>query len=122
MAPLHDESRRHWSRRHSIHPARHRLIVRIILDAIDRVLILIDVTSIAFTKLSTKLVHQTRSPMHTIVFFVFISISGPKDVVDALYTLILSWILLQIVSRHHWPPASKRLPIRVLTTVRRIEQ
>ena len=99
MAPLHDESRRHWSRRrHSIHPIRHRLIVRIILDAIDRILILINVTGIAFAKLSTKFVRQARSPMHTIVFFVFISISGPKDVVDALYTLILSWILLQIVS------------------------
>ena len=93
MALLHDESRRHRSRRrHSIHPVRHRLIVRIILDAIDRVLVLlIDITGIAFPKLSTKFVRQARAPMRTIVLgvvhvFVFISISGAKDVVDALYT------------------------------------
>ena len=99
MAPLHDESRCHRSRRrHSLYPVRHQLIVRIILDAIDRVLVLlIDITSIAFPKLSTKFVHEARAPMRTIVLgvvhvFVFISIPGPKDVVDALYTDLIFYL------------------------------
>ena len=90
MAPLHDESCRHRSRRrHSIRPVRHRLI-RIILHAIDRAPILLDITGTAFTKLATKFVHQARASMCTIVLgvedvLVFISISGFKDVVDVLY-------------------------------------
>ena len=127
MALLHDELRRHRScRRHSIHPIRHRLIVRIILDAIDCVLVLlIDITGIAFPKLSTKFVRQAHAPMHTIVLgvvhvFVFISISGPKDIVDALYTNLMFYPDTNSLE-HHWPPASKRLPIRVLMSVHRKE-
>ena len=90
MAPLHDESDRHRSSRHSLYPIRLRPIVRIILDAIDRALILlIDIIRIAFT----KFVRQAHAPMRTIVLgvdhvFVFISISGSEDLVDVLYTFI----------------------------------
>ena len=90
MAPLHDESDRRRSSRHSLYPVRLRPIVRIILDAIDRALILlIDIVRIAFT----KFVRQARAPMHTLVLgvehvFVFISIYGFQNLVDVLYTFI----------------------------------